>query len=84
MVEILEAFASGDADAVADSFTEDADVRPSAFITGKPEFHCREEVRQGFAEMSGASARSGRGCGSTRSGSSWTAPRTRGSSRSAS
>ncbi len=45
------AFARLDRDEFVSHLTEDVDFRPSAFITGKGEFHGREEVRQNMAEL---------------------------------
>jgi ketosteroid isomerase-like protein len=48
---LFDAFAVLDRDAFADQLTEDVVFRPSAFITGRGEFHGREEVRQNLAEL---------------------------------
>jgi ketosteroid isomerase-like protein len=48
---LFDAFANLDRDAFADRLTEDVVFRPSAFVTGKAEFHGREEVRQNLAEL---------------------------------
>ena len=48
---LFDAFEALDRDAFADRLTEDVLFRPSAFVTGKGEFHGREEVRQNLAEL---------------------------------
>ena len=56
---MFAAFARFDHDEFARHLTEDVEFRPSAFLTGKGEFHGREEVRENLRELAGQLDESG-------------------------